>query len=215
MAIGARVRRMFGPLEPLIADCYRSLFFNVAAFARKIEQLTLPERVLEVGCGEGALATEMARLWPLAQIDGIDLTPRLGRLYRGERSRVRFQQISVQEFAAVDPGSVDLVVICDVMHHIPWHQHHEILRAAARALRANGVLVVKEWVRDGSGAYWLGYLSDRYITGDRIRYGTRDEWIQAFQDVFGMSSLRKEFSVAPWRCNRAFVLEPCRAGRGI
>jgi 2-polyprenyl-6-hydroxyphenyl methylase/3-demethylubiquinone-9 3-methyltransferase len=201
------VRRLFGPLEPLIADFYRAIFFDVRVFARKLLRLGAPKRVLEVGCGEGALVEQMARLWPQARIVGIDVTPRLGRLCRAEASRVRFQQITVQEFAAAEPGAMDLVVLCDVLHHIPWDQHRGILLAAARALRPGGLLVIKDWMRDGSPGYWIGYFSDRYISGDRVRYGTRDEWVQVLQETFGRSSLRQEFTIAPHSCNHAFVLE--------
>ncbi len=195
-----------GPLEPVVTDCYRLLFFDMAAFARELCHLSTPRRVLEVGCGEGALVTHLARLWPAARIDGIDLTSRLGRMYRGDRARVRFQRLAVEDFAAADPGGMDLVVLCDVLHHIPWDRHPGIFAAAARVLRPGGLVVVKEWVRDGNPAYWLGYFSDRYITGDRIRYGTREEWVQALRAAFGPSALQREFAIAPWSCNRAFVL---------
>ena len=207
MGIGARVRQMCGPLEPLVTDLYRAAFISLPAFARKLQQLCLPKRVLEVGCGEGALVTQMARLWPSAQFDAIDLTPRLGRLYQGERSRVRFRQISVQEFATAEPKSMDLVVFCDVLHHIPYEQRGEVLRAAARSLRPEGLLVIKEWVRNGNPVYWLGYFADRYITGERIRYGTRDEWLRAFEEALAPLSLHGEFSVAPWSCNRGFLFK--------
>lgn len=208
MALGARVRKMFGPLEPTITDLYRSFFISIPDLASRLQQLCTPARVLEVGCGEGALVTEMARLWPSARIDAIDVTPRLGRLYCGDPSRVNFQQVTVQDYAKANPAAVDLVVICDVLHHIPWGQHPEILVAAARTLRPGGIFVIKEWLNDGYPPFWLGYFGDRYISGTRIRFGTRTEWVQKFEEVFGPAKLRQEFSVAPWSCNRAFILQP-------
>ena len=208
MALGARVRRMFGPLEPTITDLYRSFFVNIPDLARRLQHLASPARVLEVGCGEGALVTQMARVWPSTRIDGIDQTPRLGRLYRGDPSRVRFRQVSVQDYSKGDPASVDLVVICDVLHHIPWEQHREILLAAAQALRPGGLFVIKEWLRDKKPPFWLGYFADRYISGERIQFGTRNEWVRKFEEIFGPAKLRQEFSVAPWSCNGAFVIQP-------
>ena len=208
MALGAQVRRLFGPVEPIVAECYRSIFMDMDAFTRQLRRRITPERVLEVGCGEGALTTRMARIWPHARIDGIDLTPRLGRLFSGDRSRVRFQRIPVQEYVAAEPGVADLVIIGDVMHHIPWEEHPGIFQASAQALRPGGTLIVKEWIRDGNPVYWLGYASDRYVSGERIRYGTRDEWLAAFRREFGPTALQGEFSIAPWSCNQAFVLSP-------
>jgi len=208
MAIGARVRSLFGPCEPFVTDLYRLAFFDMAAFARKLAKLEKPARVLEVGCGEGALLTQLVRLWPNAHFDGIDLTPRLGRVFQGDRSRVRFQQISVRQFADAEPASVDMVLVCDVMHHIPWAEHPQIFDAIRRVLRPGGTIIIKDWLRDGNPVHWVGYFADRVITGDRIRYGTRDEWVVAFEEAFGEGAIRDEFWTLPWSCNHAFVLKP-------
>jgi 2-polyprenyl-6-hydroxyphenyl methylase/3-demethylubiquinone-9 3-methyltransferase len=215
MSVGALVRRTCGPLEPFVTAAYRSCFFDVEAFVRRLQSVISPARVLEIGCGEGAVSTSMTRAWPSVTIEGIDRTPSVGRLYAGDRTRVRFRQMSAEEFARDEPNSVDLVVLCDVLHHIPWDQHPAILQAAALSLRPGGCLVVKEWMRDGSLPYWVGYVSDRYITGDRIRHGTRDEWLDAFRRAFGNSALRDEFRVGPWACNQAFVLDPAGNGNAV
>ena len=59
MSIGSTVRAMFGPLEPLVSDLYRNLFFNADAFVRTVQRWApAPSRILEVGCGEGAIFFE-------------------------------------------------------------------------------------------------------------------------------------------------------------
>lgn len=72
MGIGPRVRRGMGPLEPVVTNLCRAMFFDVRAFARKLGTLARPRRVLEVGCGEGAVLTQLARQWKDASFDGID-----------------------------------------------------------------------------------------------------------------------------------------------
>ena len=42
-----------------------------------------PRRILEVGCGEGAVSERLAALYPNAEITAIDITPNVGRLYAG------------------------------------------------------------------------------------------------------------------------------------
>jgi 2-polyprenyl-6-hydroxyphenyl methylase/3-demethylubiquinone-9 3-methyltransferase len=71
---------------------------------------------LEVGCGEGALIERLRVSYPDADITGIDLTPRLGRLYGGPRERVRFFHCPVEDIAAAEPGLYDLVALCDMLH---------------------------------------------------------------------------------------------------
>ena len=206
MALGPWVREMLGRWEPHAADVYRGLFFSLDSFVDQLAQRVTPERVLEVGCGEGALMTRMARRWPDARLVGIDITPRLGRLFGGDPARVRFQQTTVQEFTAVEPATVDLVVICDVLHHVPPAEHTATLTACRAALRPGGLLVVKEWIRNASPIFWLGAASDRFISGDRVRFGNGDAWRQVFEVALGPGSLREEISLRPWRSNRAFVL---------
>ena len=78
------------------------------------------------------------RVYPSARVTGIDITPRAGRLCRRDPHRVRFATATAAEFAAAHPGRFDLVLVCDVLHHIPWDAHTEFLRAAGRLLRPVG-----------------------------------------------------------------------------
>jgi SAM-dependent methyltransferase len=208
MGIGAKVRGLCGPLEPFVTELYRRIFFDPNRFIKSVSQQGTPARVLEVGCGEGAITSRLLNLWPEVRIDAIDLTPRLGRLLEGDRSRVRLQQIPVEQFAAEEPCSVDLVMICDVMHHIPWDLHPSIFAASLKALKPGGTLIIKEWIHNLHPIYWLGYFCDRVISGERIRYGSRDEWAEKFRIAFGADAIKTEFSISPWSCNHAFVMKP-------
>jgi 2-polyprenyl-6-hydroxyphenyl methylase/3-demethylubiquinone-9 3-methyltransferase len=171
-----------------------------------VRQWAPAEAILEVGCGEGALVGRLARTYPEARITGIDITPRVGRLFRSDRGRIEFLQQSVQAFAAARPESFDLVVICDVMHHVPWDVHAELLTHARRALRPGGRLVLKDWERRTSLIHWACYMSDRYLTGDRIRYGTSAYFRELLDQIFGPGRIEHESPVPPWRNNIAFCV---------
>src|ERR1700758_3167982 len=97
MSLGSVVRSLFGPAEPFVARMYRRLFVDIAAFADMLPQWVNPTQILEVGCGEGQLTEELARVFPFATITGIDITPRVGRLFSGNRSRVSFSRMPVEE----------------------------------------------------------------------------------------------------------------------
>ena len=73
-------------------------------------------------------------------------------------------QQTVQDFATEHPASFDLVVICDVLHHLAWERHAEFLATSVRTLRPGGGLVLKDWEKTSSLVYLLAYLSDRYLT---------------------------------------------------
>jgi 2-polyprenyl-3-methyl-5-hydroxy-6-metoxy-1,4-benzoquinol methylase len=204
LAPGPLVRSMFGPLEPRVSEAYRRIFIDLDYFTRLIaEWCPAPARILEVGCGEGAMTERLARIYPQAEITAIDISPRLGRLYRGNSDRVSFRQTTIQEIAA-EPGKFDLAVLSDVMHHVPMPMRPAILRSIRSALNPSGSLIFKDWTRSATPIYVLTFLLERYITGDRVRYYSRPEIITAAEEVFG--PIVRQATVPPWKSNIALHL---------
>ena len=120
MKLGPFIRKMFGPYERQISDAYRSIYIDIDAFIELMCQWKpKAKKILEVGCGEGAVTQRLNAAYPEANITAIDITPRVGRLYRGFLDNVRFIQCGVQEVAATESGQYDLVVLSDVLHHVP------------------------------------------------------------------------------------------------
>lgn len=207
MSIGAQIRRWFGPREADVSNLYRACFFDLGTFTRSIKRW-LPDagRILEIGCGEGAICERLAALYPQARIVGIDIMPKVGRLFRGDRTRVSFAQQTIQDFAPAHHREFDLVLICDVLHHVPWHLHVDLLRAARGTLRPGGGFVLKDWEKRLNFAHVLSYLSDRYLTGDRIRFGTAWEFRREIHTIFGTNSIERERRFQPWPNNLAFFI---------
>ncbi len=199
------MRRLAGPFEPRLADLYRGFFFDVDDFARRIAELGSADLVVENGCGEGALITALARRMPRTRFVGVDVAPHVGRLFVGDASRVSFACCAADTVAGTYDGQADLVIVCDVMHHASPADQQALWRAAGRmARRPGGRLVLKEWLKNPAPIYYLGYASDRFITGDRIRYQPRSHWIETI-GAQGWS-VEAEWPLAPWTTNHAFVL---------
>jgi hypothetical protein len=53
----------------------------------------------------------------------------------------------------------------------------------------------------------LVYLSDRYITGDRVCYNRAEEWRALIEGTFGKGAIKKEARIRPWSNNIAFFIE--------
>lgn len=208
MSVGSFVRGLFGRHEPLVSDLYRNLFFNADAFANTIKGwVPTAANILEVGCGEGAITQRLAERYPAASILGIDITSRVGRLYSGRSEGVRFLQTTIQETAARQPRSYDLVVLADVLHHVPETLRVELLDSIRAVMAPGASFVFKEWERNRTLIYWLGYLSDRWITGDRIRYMRRDELRRRISLSFGARAAVAEDRISPWRNNLATLVK--------
>jgi 2-polyprenyl-6-hydroxyphenyl methylase/3-demethylubiquinone-9 3-methyltransferase len=209
------VRRLFGPWEPQVAGAYRAAFIDLADWLRVIGQWAPDARnILEVGCGEGAVTERLRDLYPRAQITAIDVTPRLGRLFRGERERVRFRQAPVQEIAAGQPGAFDLVILSDVLHHVPLELRDSILAAIGQALAPGGIFAFKDWARDQSPIHWACEASDRVLTGDDVSYLTAADMRALLTTHFGPGALRQERRVRPWGNNLAILVSRAGAASG-
>jgi 2-polyprenyl-3-methyl-5-hydroxy-6-metoxy-1,4-benzoquinol methylase len=108
-------------------------------------------RVADVGCGQGWSTIALARAFPDARIDGLDLDDasiveaRRHAAEAGLGDRARFLAGDATELAA--HGPYDLVLVLETLHDLP----HPVpaLRAARAALSRGGtVLVVDEKVAD-------------------------------------------------------------------
>jgi SAM-dependent methyltransferase len=207
MPLGPVLRRALGPLEQPAAALYRSVFIDLDAFVAQVALWAgRPRSLLELGCGEGAVVDRLADTFPAASVTGIDITPRIGRLSRAADTRVAFRQITMKDYAAEHPGAADLLVACDVLHHVPWEMHEEILRDAGRAVRAGGCIVIKDWTRQSTPIHLLCYMADRYITGDRVRYKTGEELEDTIMRVFGPHAIEARARIAPWTNNIAYLV---------
>jgi 2-polyprenyl-3-methyl-5-hydroxy-6-metoxy-1,4-benzoquinol methylase len=209
MSIGSQVRRMFGRHERLVAELWRARFIDLDDFFQQVRKwVPEPTTILEIGCGEGAGTERLAAAYPRASIVAIDIAENLGRLYRGRDEGVAFRRVPVTEIARTDPGRFDLIVMCDVLHHIPQGLRPEIIAAARMLLAPGGSFVCKDWARTATPIHWIAYAADRWLTGDRIRYATPREAEGLFAQSFGVSAVSGRATIKPWRNNFALLLQP-------
>jgi 2-polyprenyl-6-hydroxyphenyl methylase/3-demethylubiquinone-9 3-methyltransferase len=209
MGIGAIVRRMFGRHERFVSELWRAGFVNLDDFVEQVRDwVPDPQRILEVGCGEGAGTERLAAAYPKALILAIDIAPNLGRLYAGPSDNVNFRQVAVTDLAKTHAATFDLIVMCDVLHHIPEQLRLDVIASTRTMLAPGGSFVCKDWTRTATLVHWIAYAADRWLTGDRIRYATVPEAEALFTGSFGPSPVRARTTIRPWRNNFALLLRP-------
>jgi 2-polyprenyl-3-methyl-5-hydroxy-6-metoxy-1,4-benzoquinol methylase len=207
MRPGPLIRRSFGPYERAITEVYRGIFTKLDDFIRLVlAWVPRARRILEVGCGEGAITERLVKAYPDATVTGIDITPNIGRLYRGDPARVSFLQTPVGQVAGNEPGSYDLVVLCDVLHHVRITEHLTLLSAIDRSMSPEGSFVFKDWTPSGNPIHWLCELSDRYLTGDDVHFLTAKAAKELLAAAFGAEAIRGEAVVRPWSNNIAYLI---------
>lgn len=203
MPIGPMVRRALGRYERPITELYRHVFIDLDTFAAALLRTgTRAAQILEIGCGEGAMTERLARIFPDAMIMAIDISPKPGRMFRGDTERVSFRQVTAEQMAAREPSSFGLIVVCDVLHHVPIAARGSFIDAARRLLAPGGLFVFKDWSPSPTPIHWLCHAADRYLTGDDVRYPNVEEAVGLLTGKFG--SIKRAADVPPWSNN--FVL---------
>lgn len=121
---------------------------------------------------------------------------------------MRFLRTTAEALGTTESARFQLVIIADVLHHVPCHDRLRFLSTVGPLMADGATLVLKDWVREWTPAYALGYLSDRFVTGDRIRHPGEEELRSLARSAFGSSAIRSEFRITPWHCNLALVISP-------
>jgi SAM-dependent methyltransferase len=94
----------------------------------------VPDDVVEIGCGDGALLEALAGVWPAARFDGFELSPPAVEIARG-RAIPRVGRLEAYDGARVPAadGAYDLAVLSHVLEHVP--APFPLLAEAARVAR--------------------------------------------------------------------------------
>ncbi len=206
MGIGSAVRSRLGALEVPVSNAYRSYFINLGDFAEFVRGVAPARRILEIGCGDGSLVQRLAMVYPDAEILGIDISAEPGRLFAGDRSHVTFRSILTGDLLRQDPPRFELVIICDVVHHVPQDQRDALLTEARELLLPGGHLVVKDWEPSRSIAHGLCYFSDTFVSGETVSFPTRPELHAQIAALLPDDEILAEARVPPRRNNFAIVV---------
>ena len=101
---------------------------------------TTPERIVDLGCGDGPLTLDLAHRWPDAEIVGVDDSPAMLERARelDRSSRVRWVEADV---AGYDPGEADLIVTNATLQWVP--DHDALIRSWATRLRPAGAFAMQ------------------------------------------------------------------------
>ncbi len=136
---------------PIPERAPRSRIYDGAIYARLLDplnsnlqgfvadQVEPGAKVLDVGCGTGALAFRLARR--AAEVVGVELSPAMvayatRRLRAADLHNVSFQLGDAGTVLASRPdGSFDIATMVLVLHEMPWETRGRVLREATRVAR--------------------------------------------------------------------------------
>ena len=123
--------------------------FYVEATAREtLARLDLQpsDRLLDVGCGTGALLHRLCGQHPAALLAGVDPVPEMLAVARRRLPPEVLLREGWAERLPFDDDQFDVVLSCNVFHYV----RHPVaaLREMSRVLRPEGRLVITDWCDD-------------------------------------------------------------------
>lgn len=154
------------------AGLYDRSFGFVSAYGAPLVELLDPqpgERILDLGCGTGQLAAEIAARG--AEVIGLDASPEMIEQARRSYPQLRFMVGDAADFRLAAP--CDAVFSNAVIHWVP--DHEGVARAVAGALKPGGRFVA-EFGGRGNVAALIGALRAALAEAGEGRRGARIPW---------------------------------------
>jgi len=191
MALGPLVRRFLGPrLARRAGEYYRAIYVDLAKVAAALAPVIPRDaHLLDVGGGDGQPLNHLLSVRPDLTITTLDPAAVVGQWIdaRYDGHVKRLPRTSLAEFVACPHAHPDVILMADVMHHIPKSARHKFLDSVGVLLeRVPGLRII---VKDVEPGYWralVGFWSDRYVTGDQnVSLISRDGVTRLFEEVLG------------------------------
>ena len=113
----------------------------------KTELTKQPQAILDLGCSVGMSTFALQKIYPQAQITGLDLSPYFLAVaqYRAQQRHVQINWVhAAAESTGLPTGSFDLVSTFLMCHELPQSATEQIFREAQRLLRPGGYLAIMD-----------------------------------------------------------------------
>jgi 2-polyprenyl-3-methyl-5-hydroxy-6-metoxy-1,4-benzoquinol methylase len=135
----------------------RSVFrydaFTAARYQAVLDNAALApgECVVDVGCGDGALAYAALRAIAGVQLIGVEPDPCGAALFRSQLAQHGYEVPLVADLACIESSSTDVVICAEVLEHVD--NPVDLLQACRRVLRPGGRLILSTPVRTSESPF--------------------------------------------------------------
>ena len=182
----------------------------LAPFGNILQAVPARSRVLDVGCGGGALLLMLGATGRIAAGLGFDLSrkeieaARQAARTAGLEATLRFE---VHDLAAGIPDEEwPVVSIVDVMHHVPRKEHRSLVSSLAQRVAPGGRLIIREpahrplWRNLANGIHDL-------ILARQIVHTRNPEEVEGWLSRRGLRLVQKEETTTLWYGHWLLVFE--------
>lgn len=136
-------------------------------FVRIAERIFRPERILDLGCGNGLFTNYLSLALEPKEIIGIDICKKNIRIAQGTiagRSNIRFMPGDLNDVAAAtgDKDDVDYIILIDSLYLLPPGRQRDVINQCYRRLKQTGTLFIKTTTRSPLWKYHWTMIQDYF-----------------------------------------------------
>jgi len=151
-------------------------------------------RVLDFGCGAGALLALLSEQRQIASGTGCDVSNKGIATAKAAQARLSndvldFRHIS--DFVDIPIEKFEIVLMIDVLHHIPPARQQEAIDAAAGRVAAGGRLIYKDMARHPFWRRWANTTHDLLLSRQLVHYVAPDS-VESWAQNNGMTLIHAE-----------------------
>jgi 2-polyprenyl-3-methyl-5-hydroxy-6-metoxy-1,4-benzoquinol methylase len=202
-----------GPMTPVLSPhemraLLRSIYRDASVLTRELvawRQLICPyepitrwvppaAHVLDFGCGTGGLLALLSEWRQIASGTGCDVSG--GGIAAAKAAQARLSNDvldfrHIADFEDIPADKFEVVVMIDVLHHIPPTRQKEAIHTAARRVAAGGRLIYKDMTRHPFWRRWANTTHDLLLSRQLVHYVAPDKVVRWALDD-GMTLLHAE-----------------------
>lgn len=182
--------------EPALLRCLIAARPYVCPFDRILPFIPEGADVLDVGCGNGALLTLLAATGRMSSGLGCDVSAPALEAARAAVKRVgcedtvAFRHIS--SFEDIPADGRDVVVMVDVLHHVPVEKRQRAVSEAVRRVKPGGVFIYKDMTDKPFGRR-LAHTVDDLIFSHELVQQVVPEQVEQWAEAEGLTLLASEY----------------------
>lgn len=134
-------------------------------------------RVLDFGCGTGALLALLSERKQIASGIGCDVSGDAIATAKAAQTRLSNDVLDfrhVMDLAEIPTNTFDVVIMVDVLHHIPSKRQREAIDVAARRVAPGGRLIYKDMTQHPFWRRWANTTHDLLLSRQLVHYVAPD-----------------------------------------
>lgn len=140
--------------------------------------------IIDIGCGNGALANYLAISKPSRNILGMDLSRT--RINDAKKTIIKNGNVKFLYGNVVSKKlpKVDFYLICDVLHHIDYPQQEVLLAAISKKVKKGSKLILKEVDPSNKLPFLFGHLWEKILyPNEKINVRAKKDWLKLLKNL--------------------------------